>query len=433
MAPGGPLHGYRVLDLTDETAALCGKMFADLGADVVKVEPPGGCPTRSIPPFLDDRAGPDESCYFLATAAGKRSVTIDLGQAEGRDLLSRLAERADFLVESFPLGYLDGLGISYEALAARNPRLIYTSVTPFGDRGPSAGWKAADIVGWAAGGMMAMMGAPGRPPLQVGVPQACFHAGSEAAVASMLAHLERERSGVGQKVVVSLQAAGVWATNSETAFPVLEGRSLARSGVIPAGMARASIYRCADGYVQLMVGGGMFLSTTLGLLEWLKEFGPVPESVTAVDFATWTPDRFRSGDPGFLAEMAACEAAISGLLLRLTKAEIVSRADANGWVIAPVSTMEDVAHDRQLAARDYFQQVAHPGLGRDLTLVGPFAKLTGTPAPPARRAPMLGEHNADVLQGELGLSDDEFTALESAGVIGRASHAMEGADSDRSR
>jgi crotonobetainyl-CoA:carnitine CoA-transferase CaiB-like acyl-CoA transferase len=162
MAPGGPLHGYRVLDLTDETAALCGKMFADLGADVVKVEPPGGCPTRSIPPFLDDRAGPDESCYFLATAAGKRSVTIDLGQAEGQDLLSRLAERADFLVESFPLGYLDGLGISYEALAARNPRLIYTSVTPFGDRGPSAGWKAADIVGWAAGGMMAMMGAPGR-------------------------------------------------------------------------------------------------------------------------------------------------------------------------------------------------------------------------------------------------------------------------------
>jgi crotonobetainyl-CoA:carnitine CoA-transferase CaiB-like acyl-CoA transferase len=274
MTPGGPLRGYRVLDLADEMAALCGKMFADLGADVVKVEPLGGCPTRSIPPFLDDRAGPEDSCYFLTTAAGKRSVTLDLDQAQGRDLLCRLAERADFLIESFPLGYLDGLRLCYEALAARNPRLIYTSVTPFGDRGPGAAWQAADIVGWAAGGMMAMMGAPGSPPLQVSVPQACFHAGSEAAVASMLAHLERERSGLGQRVVVNMQAACVWATNSETAFPALEGRSLARSGIVPAGLGRGSLYRCADGYVQLMIGGGMFLPTTLGLLDWLAEYRP---------------------------------------------------------------------------------------------------------------------------------------------------------------
>ena len=103
----GPLHGYRVVDLADETAALCGKMFADLGADVVKVEPPGGCPTRSIPPFLDEEAGPDRSCYFQALAAGKRSVTLDIEQPEGRELLARLADGADFLVESSPPGYLD--------------------------------------------------------------------------------------------------------------------------------------------------------------------------------------------------------------------------------------------------------------------------------------------------------------------------------------
>ena len=157
----GPLHGYRVVDLADETAALCGKMFADLGADVVKVEPPGGCPTRSIPPFLDDGAGPDRSCYFQALAAGKRSVTLDIERPEGRELLARLADGADFLVESFPPGYLDHLGLSYQALAARNPRLIYTSVTPFGDRGPGAAWRATDIVGWAASGMMTLMGAPG--------------------------------------------------------------------------------------------------------------------------------------------------------------------------------------------------------------------------------------------------------------------------------
>jgi benzylsuccinate CoA-transferase BbsE subunit len=420
MATGGPLRGYRVLELADEMAALCGKMFADLGADVIKVEPPLGCPTRKIPPFLDDGAGPDRSCYFVATAAGKRSVTLDLDQAQGRELFSRLAEGADFLIESFPVGYLDGLGLSYEALATRNPRLIYTSVTPFGDLGPSATWKAADIVGWAAGGMMAMMGEPWRPPLQVSVPQACSHAGSEAAVASMLAHLERERSGLGQKVVVSMQAAGVWATNSETAFPALQDRSLERNGIIPAGGSRPSIYRCADGYIQLLIGGGMFLSTTTGLLDWTKEFGPWSPAVSDIDFATWTPQRFMAGDPGFFAELAACEAAIGELVRRLTRAEIASRADENGWVIAPVATMEDVGHDKQLRTREYFQPVTHPGLDRELTLVGPFARLSATPAAGARPAPTLGEHNAEVLCGELGISGEEFAALEAAGVIGRA-------------
>jgi len=192
-AGDGPLHGYRVLDLAGELAVLAGKMFADLGADVIAVEPPGGSPMRRIPPFLREPPGPEDSCYFQAMAAGKRSVLLDLTRPQGRELLCRLADDADFLVESFPVGQLNALGLSYEVLAARNPRLIYTSVTPFGDRGPGASWQAADITGWAAGGMMAMMGAPGRPPLQVSVPQAYSHAGSEAAVASMLAHLERAR------------------------------------------------------------------------------------------------------------------------------------------------------------------------------------------------------------------------------------------------
>jgi benzylsuccinate CoA-transferase BbsE subunit len=417
---GGPLHGYRVLDLADEMAALCGKMFADLGADVVKVEPPAGCPTRNIPPFLDDGAVADRSCYFLATAAGKRSVTLDLEQAQGREFLARLAEGADFLIESFPLGYLDGLGLSYETLAIRNPRLIYTSVTPFGDLGPGATWKAADIVGWAAGGMMAMMGSPGRPPLQVSVPQACSHAASEAAVASMLAHLDRERSGLGQKVVVSMQAAGVWATNSETAFPALADRSLERGGIVPAGASRSPLYECADGYVHLLIGGGMFLSTTTGLLDWAKEFGLQPRAVSDIDFSTWTPQRFMAGDPGFVAELSACEAAIGELITRLTRAEITSRADECGWVIAPVGTMADIGQDKQLRAREYFQPVVHPGFEREYALVGPFARLSATPAAGARPAPALGEHNAAVLCGELGISEQAFAALEAAGVIRRA-------------
>jgi crotonobetainyl-CoA:carnitine CoA-transferase CaiB-like acyl-CoA transferase len=425
MTSGGPLQGFRVLDLADETGALAGKMFADMGADVVKVEPLDGCPTRAIPPFLEDIPGPDRSAYFLSLAAGKRSVALDLTQDQGRDLLIRLAERADFLIESYPAGYLDGLGLDYATLAARNPRLIYTTVTPFGDRGPAASWRATDIVGWAASGMMTLMGSPGKPPLEVSVPQACFFAGAEAGVGSMLAHLERERSGQGQRVVISMQAAAAGALNTELAFPVLEERSMNRIGGTPAFMSQTGrsgryLYKCADGHVQLTVAVGIFLATAIGMLEWLKELGPLPASVAAIDFAAWTPERQRAQDPAMFAEMAACEEAIAGLLARHTKAEIIRRADAKGWAVAPVNDPADIAHDVQLASRDYFQQVEHPALDRSLTLIGPFAKLSGTPAPPTRRAPMLGEHTVEILQGELKLSDEEIAALESAGVIGTA-------------
>ena len=168
------------------------------------------------------------------------------------------------------------------------------------------------------------------------------------------------------------------------------------------------------------VNAGIFLATTMGLLEWAKELGPLPEPVAAIDFAGWTPDRQRAQDPELIAEMTACESVIAGLLARLTKAEIMSRTHARGWAIAPVNTAADIAHDEQLAARDYFQRVEHPGLDRSLTLIGPFAKLSETPAPATRRAPMLGEHNTDILQGELGLSGEELAALAAAGVIGSA-------------
>src|SRR5271169_6075093 len=134
--PSELLKGLRLLDLTDEKGALCGKMFADMGAEVIKVEPPQGCPTRKIPPFLDDEPGLDRSLHFLAFQAGKRSITLNLESADGRELLKQLVRRSDFLVDAFPLGLLDSLGLGYNTLAEMNPRLIHASITPFGDRGP---------------------------------------------------------------------------------------------------------------------------------------------------------------------------------------------------------------------------------------------------------------------------------------------------------
>ena len=171
---------------------MCGKIFADLGAEVIKVEPPGGCSTRRIPPFLEDEVGLDRGLYFIAYQAGKKSVTANLESADGRAIVAELAKKCDFLVESFPLGYLDSIGLGYDALAKLNPRLIYTSITPFGDTGPGKDYKWADIITWAAGGMMYLMGEEGsrRSRWRCRRPD-CTRA-REAAVASLIAHYPRQ-------------------------------------------------------------------------------------------------------------------------------------------------------------------------------------------------------------------------------------------------
>ena len=225
------LKGFRLLDLTDEKGALCGKMFADMGAEVIKIEPLAGCSTRTIPPFLEDKPGPDRSLYAIAYHAGKKSVTANLDSPDGRALVADLAAKADFLVESFPLGHLDSIGLGYDDLSRRNERLIYTSITPFGDKGPGRDYKWADIISWAAGGMMYMMGEEGKPPIQMSLPQAGLHAGGEAAVASTIAHYPRQVNGLGQKIVIDMQACIVWTLMNEQAMPILHGDHIRRTGV----------------------------------------------------------------------------------------------------------------------------------------------------------------------------------------------------------
>ena len=185
--------GQRVsdLDLTDQKGAVCGKMFADMVAEVIKVEPPAGCTTRRIPPFWMTDPVPITRCTFGPIRPESARVTLNLDCAAGRRLLIDLAAKADFLVESYPDGYLEALGLGYEALAKVNPRLIYTSIIAFGDRAPGKDYQAADINIWAAGGAMYLMGEEDRPPLQISAPQAFLHAGAEASAASLIAHYPR--------------------------------------------------------------------------------------------------------------------------------------------------------------------------------------------------------------------------------------------------
>src|SRR5262245_33401664 len=205
------LEGIRVLDLTTPLAEIAGRVFADLGAEVIKVEPPGGCAARRTPPFAAGREGePDGSLFWRAFGLGKRSLVLDLERADERMRFVELARGADVLLESFAPGTLDALGLGYEALRAENPSLLYVSVTPFGCTGPEAQAPASDLTLAAAGGLLNMQGDRDRPPVPVGFPEASCHGAVQAAADAILALWECNRTGQGQHLDTSMQAAVVW-------------------------------------------------------------------------------------------------------------------------------------------------------------------------------------------------------------------------------
>jgi benzylsuccinate CoA-transferase BbsE subunit len=411
------LKGFRMLDLTDEKGAMCGKIFADLGADVIKVEPRAGCSTRRIPPYLENQPGDDRSLYFIAYQAAKRSVTANLDSAEGRAIVGDLASKCDFLVESFALGYLDSIGLGYNALAKLNQRLIFTSITPFGDKGPGKDYKWADIISWAAGGMMYLMGEEGKPPLQMSLPQAGLHAGGEAAVAMMLAHYPRQNDGLGQRIVVNMQACIVWTLMNEQAMPFLHGNHLSRTGIFVGslGARRKMVYDCKNGYVSSVIGAG---PTTKTLIDWVIEAGFGSDWMKTMDWNSWTPGVFMKITEDDIAKIDDMEDKIQQLFMTMTKEEIYAETLKRRLLLAPVASAADIAADVQLKAREYWTPVDHrETLGKTLTMPGPFAKLSATPIRIERRAPKLGEHNEQVYGELLGMSAKKIAELRESGAI----------------
>jgi benzylsuccinate CoA-transferase BbsE subunit len=415
------LSGFRMLDLADEKGALCGKIFADMGADVIKVEPPQGCSTRRIPPFVDDLPDAERSLYFIAYQAGKRSVTLNLDSPDGRVLLEDLVRKSDFLLESFPVGYMESIGLGYERLAELNPRIIHTSITPFGDTGLGRNYKAADIVSWASGGPMFLMGDEGKPPLEMSLPQAGLHAGAEAAVASLLAHYPREIEGRGQRVVIDMQACVVWTLMNEQAMPILHGDYIRRTGVYytATGTRRKLVYSCKDGYISTVLAGGSGVGaiSMKGLVEWMAGLGFAADWMIAKDWATWVPGILMKATEEDYQEIADLEDRVQRFFNTMTKREIYAEAIKRRILLAPVATAADIADDEQLKARNYFVRVEHDTLGRTLTLPGAFAKFSVTPVGPGRRAPRLGEHNGEVWGELLGIDGARLGRLHAIGAI----------------
>jgi crotonobetainyl-CoA:carnitine CoA-transferase CaiB-like acyl-CoA transferase len=245
----GALSPYRVLDLTTERSWLTGKLLADLGATVTKVEPPGGDPGRLRGPYAGDRAGAETSLAWWAYNRGKRSVTLALDTADGRDLLLRLAGQADAVLESFRPGQLEDYGLRYDVLAGASPALVLTRVTPFGQHGPYAGFAANDLILAAIGGAAWMSGDADRAPVRISTPQYFLHAAAEAAVHTTAALYHAAVTGQGQQIDVSAQLATVRTLMNAVPHPHTDGRVLQRStfGAPNAVNPYRSVYRCADG------------------------------------------------------------------------------------------------------------------------------------------------------------------------------------------
>ena len=410
------LAPYRVLDLTDERGLRAGKILADLGADVVQIEPPGGNPARNIGPFYGDDPQPEKSLFWWAYAANKRSITLDLEQKDGQALLKKMVAEADFLVESFAPGYLDTLGLGYDVLAEINPKLVMVSITPFGQDGPYSNYQATDIVGMALGGFMYLTGDDDRAPIRISFPHFYLHGGAAGATAAMLAHTYRITSGQGQYVDVSCQQAVAKTLAHAPQIWDIEGAILKRMGVYrqTSGENRVRInWPCKDGYVNYMVQGGSVAYSTRALLEWMKEDSFDTADLDAID---WEKMGYGAITPELMSQLGE---PLGDFFKGHTRAELVQGSLDRRILLFPVATPSALQDHSQLEARGYFKELEHPELGATVQYPGAFVK-SGDGEDIAgiyRRPPLIGEHNTVIFQGELGITGSELESLKRSGVI----------------
>jgi crotonobetainyl-CoA:carnitine CoA-transferase CaiB-like acyl-CoA transferase len=405
-----PLAGLRALDLTGPLGWLCGRVLADLGVEVVKLEPPGGDPARALAPRWRAPDGREHGLFWYATNAGKLGATLALDHPGAAAALARLADGADFIVESFPPDS-EAARLVADVAAAR-PALIHTTITPFGDQPPGRALHADDVVIAAMGGPMYLCGDEDRPPVRLPLWQTFCHAGAEAAAGTMLAHVARGRTGRGQHVVVDAQAAMVWTLMNAQAFPVFHGDYVRRSGpyVGSRGVRRRMIFACRDGHVSLLLMGAQGSPSTRALMGWMDEHGMLPDWLRAWPWERWEPGWAMEASPEAQAQLVRIEEVVAGFLATRTKAEVYGEGIRRRILMAPVATVADIAADPQLAFREYFRTIDDPSLGRAVRFPGPFARLSATSLAPPRRPPGPGEHNSLVY-------GDDVARLARAGVI----------------
>ena len=390
------LSGIRVLDLTQVMAGpFSAMLLADLGADVIKVEPPGGDSTRQMPGAV----GTDTPA-FNAVNRGKRSIVINLKTIDGREALHRLVGPTDILVENYRPGVMESLGFGYDALVKEHPRLIYASISGYGQTGPARQKGGFDLIAQGVSGIMSVTGDPDGPPVKAGVPLTDLGAGLFSVVGILAALEARHRTGLGQRIDTSLVDAGV-------ALSVWEAAEYFAGTGVPVALGSAhrmnapyQAFRCADGYITI---GGANERIFRRLCEVLGH----PEWPSMPDFAD-NASRVRHRE-----DLAA---RIEAITARQPRTHWLSLFEAHDIPCGPINDYAQVFADAQVRAREMVVEVEHPRLGRVRSLGSPI-KMSATPADPTRRAPLLGEHTNEILT-EMGMSEEEIARLRASGAIG---------------
>jgi len=409
------LSHIRALDLTDDKGFLCGKILADLGADVIKVERPGGDPSRKIGGFWGDTPDPEKSLYWFAYNLNKRGIILNIESAEGREIFKKLVRTADFLIESFAPGYLDKLGIGYADLSSINKGIIMASITPFGQEGPYRDYKGPDIVVMGMSGTLYQTGEYDGPPVHISMPQACLHAGADAAVGCMVAYYHREATGEGQYVDVSMQQSAAWFQANAVPTWELNRGILRRSGAYRAGMSKDAghrqVWQCRDGYLFFNVIGGRTGAKSLSaLVAWMDEEGLATDYQRNMDWDNF--DMFTVTKD----EMQKILQPVGEFFMRHTSHELLEGAVRRGVSLGPLSSMQDLLNDRCLKERNFWKEIEHPELGTSLTYPREFVRSSEVDCSTRFRAPLIGEHNEEIYK-EIGLSKKDMLRLKKAGII----------------
>jgi crotonobetainyl-CoA:carnitine CoA-transferase CaiB-like acyl-CoA transferase len=393
--PVTALGGLRVLDLTQVMAGpFCSMLLADMGADVIKIEPPDGEYTRK-----DSQIAPGVSASFLAVNRNKRGMTLDLKHAEGVAILERLVKTADVLVENYRPGVAARLGIGHERLRGINPRLIYCSISGFGQTGPYAGRGGFDLIAQGMSGIMSATGAEDGPPVKVGVPITDLGAGLFATVGILSALRARHRTGRGQLVDTSLFEAGVALSQWEATEYWYTGQVPRRLGTAHRLNAPYQAFRASDGHFTVGAANDRLFPRFAALLG-------LPQLVGDERFAD-VPRR--------LANRAALQALIENVTVHETRAHWLERCEAAGIPAGPIYTVPEAHADPHAQARGMVQELVHPQAGRVKSLGNPV-KMSRTPPTLRTTAPALGADNEAILR-ELGLDAREIAALRERRVI----------------
>jgi benzylsuccinate CoA-transferase BbsE subunit len=415
------LPRMRILDLTEGGCMLGGRLLADTGADVIKIEKPGGsdpCISR-IWPYYHDSNDPQQSFFWFTYNANKRGISLDITKKEGRELFKKLVKSADVIMESFEPGYMKKLGLGYDDLRAIKPEIIYTAITPFGQEGPKAHYEASALTVWASGGYLNACGDQDRAPVWISMPQTFLFGGCEGAIGTLMAYYYRMNTGEGQFVDVSMQESAISPNMNILQMWDLNKLDYKRQGsvsyVAGTGVRQPIYFKCKDGYVMILAIGGNepYISSSKSLVKWMDEENMAPDYLKNVN---WLTDYNASKLKQDLADKVG--AAIEAFTMTKTKEELYNIGAYEKMIyVAPVASTKDISEDIQLEARHFWVEMPHPELGRDIPYCGPFIQLSETPIEYRRRAPLTGEHNKEIFGVELGISDAELKSLNKKGVI----------------